>query len=45
MKEGMWHLKMKKKELGRRQEEKGKADAATQTDSFQWQLQWHKPEP
>lgn len=30
MKEGTWHLKMKKKELGRRQENKGRADRATQ---------------
>lgn len=37
VKESMWQLKMKKKELGRRQEEKGMADAATQTDSFQRQ--------
>lgn len=37
VRESMWQLKLKKKELGRRQEEKGMADAATQTDSFQQQ--------
>ena len=36
VKEGTWHLKTKKKELGRRQENKGRADAATQPNSLKW---------
>lgn len=36
VKEATWSLKMKKKELGSREENKGRADAATQPDSFKW---------
>lgn len=36
VKEGTWLLEVKKKELGRRQENKSRADAATQPDSLKW---------